>query len=996
MGGGRDLLASQRRRASALMARGPGAAELLALAPFGVCVVGRDGSIVDANDAALRLLGLGGYQLPIIVDLLGLAEEIASIPPADGAGFAERRVVRHVERTDRSVLGIEVLLRRTDAEGAHGGRDVVAFLRELDQSTAGWSNTVESLVAHAPVPVAVVDDEGTVRRWNRAMSGLTGWLTEQALDRPVAELLGVDGAVVAVLLDRSRHRADASAATLAASGRRRDGLTMRLRLSASAIADAGTVPHHLLAVSAAADADGSDDRARGERRLQTILQHLDQTITIIDETGKTIGGTATATSVLGYEPTFWDGRSIFELVHPADAPAVASSFTELLGQPGASIDREHRVRHADGTYAIVEGRAVNLLHDPDIAGIVLTTRNVTEQRRIAARLEAQADALGLLASGAGLDLVLDSIVSHIEGQDEGVACAVVYVNAAGTRRVIPGAQVAPEIVAGLEQGVLGASGPAMVDRGRPTSLELDDPMLEPVRADLAGLGVRRVLVNPLQSSLTGQSYGAIVLFELDDAHSGHRHEVTSVGATLAAIAVERRRAERQLAHRALHDELTGLANRNLLISHLEHALGRAARRGFRVALLFLDLDRFKVINDSLGHGAGDAVLSQLAERLRGTVRPEDTVARFGGDEFVVLIEHVESERELATITERVLRSVESPFTHNGTELFVTASVGVAVAVDGEIDASSLLQNADAAMYRAKERGRHRAEIYDEEMRALVTRRLKLENALRRAPERDELTVHYQPTVDLATGRVVGAEALVRWRHPTEGLVLPDSFVPIAEDTGLITDIGARVLDQAVRVAASLAASGRRITMAANLSARQLVRPEFVDEVRSVLERYAWSPEELVLEVTETILIDETETLRATLQGLKRLGVQLAIDDFGTGYSSLSYLHKFPFDIVKIDKTFVSDIFAGLVTAAEPPPGTGDGEITVDRGGATIARAVISMAHALDRTVTAEGVEHEGQLSGLRELGCDLAQGFLFARPLPAEDLRDLLELDARW
>jgi diguanylate cyclase (GGDEF)-like protein/PAS domain S-box-containing protein len=427
---------------------------------------------------------------------------------------------------------------------------------------------------------------------------------------------------------------------------------------------------------------------------------------------------------------------------------------------------------------------------------------------------------------------------------------------------------------------------------------------------------------------------------------------------------ERKEAELELSHAALHDTLTGLPNRALFHDRLGLALRRTERRSGSVAVLFCDLDRFKIVNDSLGHDAGDRLLVDVAHRISAALRPADTVARFGGDEFTILCEDIAGEIEAATIAQRIVDVFREPFLLEDGEVFLATSLGIAIARGGDERAEDLIRDADAAMYRAKERGKGRYEIFDEAMRADAVARLETESALRRALERGELRLHYQPQIDLATGAISGFEALVRWEHPVRGLLGPAAFIPLAEETGLIVGIGEWVLREACTEARRWP---QPLMLAVNLSARQLAQPDLVAMVRRALAETGTDPSTLCLEITESAVMESGAATTAQLRALKSLGVQLAIDDFGTGFSSLAHLRRFPVDVLKVDGTFV----AGL--GREPQD-------------ASIAAAVISLAHALGLKTVAEGVETEQQLAILEELGCDLGQGYLFGRPLPPDEV----------
>jgi diguanylate cyclase (GGDEF)-like protein len=438
---------------------------------------------------------------------------------------------------------------------------------------------------------------------------------------------------------------------------------------------------------------------------------------------------------------------------------------------------------------------------------------------------------------------------------------------------------------------------------------------------------------------------------------------------------ERRRAQEKLAHQALHDSLTGLPNRTLVLDRIGQALARSARHDWSVGVLFFDLDRFKVVNDSLGHSAGDALLVLVVDRLRALLRPGDTMARLGGDEFLIVCEEIDGLTHARQLAERLTRALKPPFNLGEREVFATASMGIAVGRGPAATPESLLRDADAAMYRAKERGRARFEVFDEDMRAQAMRRLDTEHAMPRALEREEFRILYQPIVSLTDGTMKGVEALVRWEHPEHGLISPAEFVPIAEDNGLIVSIGSWVLREALEQAARWqreTPARRDLRVTVNLSARQLQDPGLPFAVGTALEELVLDPSALTLEITESVLMSDRDVSLARLLDLKFLGVRLAIDDFGTGYSSLAYLQRFPLDVLKVDKAFVDGVAHGPEEAA-------------------LAAAIVRLGHSLHLETVAEGVEHAEQVPHLRKLGCDEAQGFLFARPVPAEQIPALLE-----
>jgi diguanylate cyclase (GGDEF)-like protein len=436
--------------------------------------------------------------------------------------------------------------------------------------------------------------------------------------------------------------------------------------------------------------------------------------------------------------------------------------------------------------------------------------------------------------------------------------------------------------------------------------------------------------------------------------------------------IERKRYQEQLEHQANYDALTGLPNRNLLLDRLRQAV--FAQRYVRpMAVVFIDLDHFKFINDSLGHKAGDELLQRMSERLREAVRDGDTVSRLGGDEFVLILNDQSNNEIIFRAMQRILGEVCQPIAIEGKELYVTCSAGISLFPQDGADVDTLLKNADAAMYRAKEHGRNNFQFYTSEMNRLVTERLSLETSLRRALERDEFILHYQPKLDLKSGVVVGAEALVRWRHPELGLVYPDRFIPLAEETGLIVRVGEWVLRTACAQNRAWQDAGLPpITVSVNLSARQFRQDGLFRMVARILSETGLRPEHLELELTESMVMHNVDAAISILNGLKEIGVRLSVDDFGTGYSSLSYLKQFPIGILKIDRAFVHDIRGA---------GRDDG---------LIAQAIISLGHSLKLRIIAEGVEDGAQLDFLKARRCDEAQGYLFSRPVPPEEFELLL------
>ena len=508
-----------------------------------------------------------------------------------------------------------------------------------------------------------------------------------------------------------------------------------------------------------------------------------------------------------------------------------------------------------------------------------------------------------------------------------------------------------------------------------------DGLLNTSYFDLVHMDDHVALAALIQSSM--QRQGTNVAAELRIRHGDGRwchaevlgtslldHAVVAGILLNARDVTERKALENQLSHQAFHDPLTNLANRALFADRLEHALKRAARRRRPLAVLYFDLDGFKGVNDTLGHVTGDLLLKEVASRLAASVRAGDTISRWGGDEFGILLEELATDAEANAAAERLIDALREPFSVAGTEVFISASIGIVVSELGAEACDDLLRYADLAMYRAKADRPGSYCRYEPGMQAGVKARVELDRDLRQAIERHELFVAYQPIVDLATGRIVGVEALARWTHPTRGAIPPVEFIPVAEANGLINIIGEFVLREACRNARRWRAINKDLTMSVNLSARQL-QESLVGTILDILRESSLDPRALTLEITESMLIGQTAGPLGILQTLRELGISIAIDDFGTGYSSLSYLHRFPVDSLKVDRSFVE-----LLGGSEQPG---------------LTRSIVRLADELGLRTVAEGIEHDEQLRALRHLGCTLGQGYLFARPMSDAEFGDLLE-----
>jgi diguanylate cyclase (GGDEF)-like protein/PAS domain S-box-containing protein len=655
---------------------------------------------------------------------------------------------------------------------------------------------------------------------------------------------------------------------------------------------------------------------------------------LVNHQGRHVYANNKLLELLGYTADEIRATGVKELVHPAEYDQVMVRFRDrLAGRPAPGVYETVFVTK-DGQPVPVELTAARTTWHGESAGLVFL-HDLRERRRTEAQMRK--------LSGA-LEQIADSVM--ITDRNGGIE----YVNPAFERST------------GYTRAEALGQTPRITKSGK-QGAGFYKKLWQTI---LAGEVFSEVLVNRRKDG--SLYYEEKTITPLKDIDGRITHFIAT-----GKDVTERMQTQERLEFMAQHDALTALPNRALFMDRLRQALARARWHRRIVAVLFVDMDRFKTINDTLGHEAGDELLQRLGERFNGSVREGDTVARFGGDEFVILLDDVASENDIRNVAQKVLDALAPPFEVGGQRLFITASIGVSLAPNDGEDSGTLLKNADIAMYRAKELGKNTYQFYSADMSARAFERLTLESSLRHALERGELRLHYQPQVDVRSGRIVGVEALLRWQHPEFGLVPPGDFVPLLEETGLIVPAGEWVLDTAcAQLAAWHAAGWPELRLAVNLSPRQFHAGGLAATIERCLACNGRKPGRLELEITEGVILEHARATLDTLEGLHAHGVRLAVDDFGTGYSSLSYLQRFPIDTLKIDRSFVQDI----------PRDPDDSAITA---------AIIVMAQSLKLEVVAEGVESATQRDFLHARGCHVMQGFLFSRPLPAADVTRLLE-----
>lgn len=688
-------------------------------------------------------------------------------------------------------------------------------------------------------------------------------------------------------------------------------------------------------------------REKSERRFRALVESSSDLILVLDEELECIFASPVIERLLGRDESSVLGPLPTEMVHLADESKFAALLRMARGSALENDPCELRLLHADGTYRWFEVRARDLTDEPEIGGVVLTARDITDRRAAEQRLaRSEARFRALVQNSSDVVAVIDeqaffSYVSPAIGPMLGFdAEQLVGTN---VMRLLP----ADEVTRAMK----------LVDSITPA--KFDQLTLEMRLRDRDG-----------------------VWRNVDVTISDMRDETAVQGIVLNVRDVTVRRAlEQDLEHKTLHDELTGLGNRTMFNGRLGRALARTEPRLDQVAVLFVDVDDFKEVNDSLGHHVGDQLLIAVAERLRACLRVSDTAARLGGDDFAVLLEDTYGESEIFAVADRILAAIAQPFTVEGREISVSASIGVAIDPNRSSTGEVLLRSADVAMYLAKERGKGRYEIFQAEVHSSAFERLELKAALSSAIQSGALALHYQPIIELSTGRIVGCEALVRWEHPERGMLPPSMFVPLAEESGLIVPLGRWVLAEACAQLRRWAdneplAAGLKVSV--NMSVRQLDTPTIVEEIGQILHQSGLEPDQLTLEITESLVMDDTVEIRERLVALRESGITLAVDDFGTGYSSLGYIQRFPVDIIKIDRSFVDRL--------DDPGGAGGG----------VVRTIIDLSHDLETTTVAEGIETAEQLAALVDLSCDFGQGYFFARPVPAEDFLGLVRQPGRF
>jgi diguanylate cyclase (GGDEF)-like protein/PAS domain S-box-containing protein len=728
-----------------------------------------------------------------------------------------------------------------------------------------------------------------------------------------------------------------------------------------------------------------DALRQSEERYRAATEAAIDAFVTIDENSVIVFVNAAVERIFGYPPDEMLGQPLSKMMPPDLRERHRLGMQRYLetGQKKLSWQgTQLPCLHKSGHIVPIEFSFGEFTHEGKrfFTGIA---RDITKRKRAEALREGQQRALELIAVDAPLDEALNVLMRCIESQVDGLLCSVLLLGNDG--RHIRSA-VAPSLpheyanaFIGLAIGPdVGSCGTAMHRRTPVIVRDIEvDPLWEQYRTTAAPFGLRACWSTPILA-VSGQVLGAFAMYyreprEPDDAEM----KLIELAVYIARIAVERKLNEAYIRHIAHHDTLTGLPNRLLLEDRLKQAVAQAHRRRAMVAVLFVDLDHFKAVNDSLGHQAGDLLLQAVAERMQQCLREGDSVARLGGDEFVICLPEIDSDNDAALVAEKIQRLLANPLAIGDHMLQVGSSIGISMYPhDGE-NADALIKAADAAMYDAKSKGRSNYQFYTPKLNAKAHQRLAVTNQLRQALVRNEMVLHYQPQVSLASGEITGVEALLRWNHPEHGLLPPSDFIPILEEIGMMSEVGGWVLRTACARNAEWQRAGLPpIRMAVNLSARQFVAGSLVRVVAEALDKHRLEARWLDLEITEGLLLASSEQVTESMTRLKNMGVGLSLDDFGTGYSSLSYLRSFPVQRLKIDRSFIHDI-------------------TTDAGSANIVASIIALSQKMDLEVVAEGVETEEQRRYLQRQGCHEIQGFLFSPALPANEIESMLRARRR-
>ena len=909
----------------------------------GLTLIALDGTFLRVNRTFCEMTGYGkdelvGQSFRRIThpeDVACDEEQLGHV--AGGAGSLET-VEKRFLRRDGSVLWV-----RRNASVLRDGQGAPRFIigamldltaqRAKDRALTQSNSFLAAIVENSPIAIYATDLEGNITLWNPAAERTFGFKRSQAIGRRAPFVQATKREEARAF--RERVIAGETLSQVEVVRQRADGSMIDVNSSAAPLRDEDGRITGLLVMCIDMTGAKRSDRALQDQLhfTRALIDAIPNPVYFKDAQGRYQVYNRAWDEIFGAGRD-WIGRTVFDMF-PGELGRMHDERDRPLFEKASSVRYEAKVPTAAGENREMLYNKVSFV-DPQgrIGGLIATITDVTHYKETERALEASEARFRVLTE-SGIDLI--SVIAA-DGK-------LLYQSAA--LKTLTGYEPAQTL-------------------GRDVFSMIHEEDVEQARAAFRRILETRQTREAIELRIRHRD-GTWRTFESLGTNCVDNPHILGVVCNSRDV-TDRKQIQQRIQHLAYHDNLTGLPNRGLLQDRLGHSIARAERGGRKVAVLFIDLDNFKNINDTLGHDIGDELLRQVATRLKECVRIEDTIARQGGDEFIVLLDSLEDSRGASVVAQKILNGLRAPFKLAGTEQHVSGSVGIALYPDDGRDAQTLMKSADTAMFHGKSQGKNTYQYFTPQMNVAVKRRMTLESALRRAVQQKDFLLHYQPQVNLESGEIIGVEALVRWRTEDSGIVMPGDFIPLAEETGLIGELGEWVLREGCRQAREWLDMGlppRR--MAINLSARQFTDKGFLDMVTRVLAETKLDPQSLELEITESQVMRQTEGMIQLLNRLAAMGVNLAIDDFGTGYSSLSYLKRLPFQKLKIDQSFIRDI-------------------TVDPNDAAIVVAIISMARSLELETIAEGVETAGQLALLRSKGCRVGQGYFFSVPMGAKEL----------
>ncbi len=981
--------------------------EMLPIAGYGTTLPGAPIASISIDAAKPQGQGPAGISIrenrpSICNDFLAMGYHAEWIDLATSVGF--RSVGSFPFRQNGAVIG--ALLLYAEAMD-YFDQDLIELLKEMTEEISFALDHFEQRARHTEAEAALTNSEnfknailqaaldcivsfdvsGNIIDFNPAAERTFGYPREQVIGQPLAEYLLAAGARDQFLQGMADflHNGDSPMfkRRIELLATHAEGMRFPIEIAVASIAsyDKPVFAAYMRDISEWKQSQAilADSEARYRQLIdlspEAIFVHQHGKFVLLNQACVQLLGASQASDLLG--------QSVRPFMHPDYKEISKKRARELpMGELRTGQVEEVWLR-IDGTpfHAEVAGSKFIYLGAP---AVQIVMRDISA-RKLAEELQrVQNDVLNMIASGEALPAILATLTRLIEDQSERSKCAIQLLDAARTHLHASVAPALPKTylatLDGIAVGPCHCSPGTAVFRREPVSVAdiASDPLWILWRDQALAHGLQACSSWPILGK-NNKVLGALSLFYRDKLQPNAKElQVVAIAANLAGIAIENKETEDRIRYLAHYDEMTALPNRTLFNQILGHAMKSAHRRQQKLAVMFVDLDRFKNINDTFGHSAGDQALQEFAERMRVCLRENDTVARMGGDEFYILIEELVDGQVAAGVAEKILEEASRPFYVDGQECHLSASIGIAIFPDDGADAVSLLKNSDIAMYRAKTDGKNTFRFYSASKNTHSVEKLALESQLRRAIENQELILHYQPKVDVFTGRINGVEALVRWQHPDLGLLPPQHFIPLAEETRLIIPLSKQILRVACQDALTInQASTYPVRVAVNLSARQLDDIQFPDSIQRLLEQTGLDADLLQLELTESMVMDNPEQAVEIMNRLRAIGIRLDIDDFGTGYSSLAYLKRFPVYSLKIDRSFIQDI----------PTGPNDTAIT---------QAIIAMAHSMGMRVVAEGVEKKEQAEALRQFGCDEYQGYFFSRPVPLNSILELLGNQKTW